>query len=325
MAQTRVTVFLLGSFYPNQFNEFTTKPTNKDVLRMHYHYHFNEKHSKDSAKKVLLEKLLKFYDKSEVKTLKNIKNQISVLIKTYDSLKKHELRKTKKFIQNKIAFKKKLTLYFDILSQRKKAPPVQENKTDEEIVKLPFNQLAQCSSSSSHSDVAKSTSASTQHSGSDYVPVIKKRKLENRECNKSNPVEVAIDRCNLSYRKASHFSRAIGQKTSKSTTYRRVQKSRDDIMEEKLERLSKAQGPFQVYWDGKKINSKNYLVVNASSGDTKETIGVKPITNGTGKTIAETVFGVTEHFKISTHVFGFCFDTTSSNSGEFLVLKLISD
>lgn len=110
--------------------------------------------------------------------------------------------------------------------------------------------------------------------------------------------------------------KACSEGVSKSTIYRRVRKSRSTLVTKKTNRLISLREPLQVHWDGKKIKSKIFLVVNITSANTKETIGVKSVSDGNGKTVANKVLSTLETFGIANNFFAACFDTTSTNSGK---------
>ncbi|KAG0711005.1 hypothetical protein GWK47_021650 [Chionoecetes opilio] len=141
-------------------------------------------------------------------------------------------------------------------------------------------------------------------------------------------VSAALDRTNISDRKAAHvllpFAEELGANTrelslSASTINWQRKRHRQEKAAELKEKFA-PDVPLTLHWDGKKKSSlTNEGVVDRLpilvSGEGVEKILAVPITDGKAEPTANTIHSVISEWAISDRIRALCFDTTATNTG----------
>ncbi|KAG0721222.1 hypothetical protein GWK47_006496 [Chionoecetes opilio] len=144
----------------------------------------------------------------------------------------------------------------------------------------------------------------------------------------SPQVSAALDRTNISDRKAAHvllpFAEELGANTrelslSASTINRQRKRHRQEKAAELKEKFA-PDVPLTLHWDGKLMPSlTNEGVVDRLpilvSGEGVEKILAVPITDGKAEPTANTIHSVISEWAISDRIRALCFDTTATNTG----------
>lgn len=142
----------------------------------------------------------------------------------------------------------------------------------------------------------------------------------------------ALDRCNISDRKAVHIAAAaavsLGHEASslaisRSTISRARMQNRTNLVLKLKDEFATGVGdiPLTVHWDGKLLpdltgkEKVDRLPILVSGAGVDQLLKVPKLPNGTGEATAMAVFAAIEDWGLNTRICGMAFDTTSSNTG----------
>jgi len=344
-------------------------PTGEEVLRRLYSFGCNSK----SNREAVVTELVEVWGKARIPTMeiRSIKVKLESVVKKYEKLKINRKRSTDTQQAKEVHFKNELSRLFDI--SHKDALSSMKNKedqaflrdqrterkmamggVDQELVRketMRMKKLARKSEMAEKEKMAKAEKLATVDLSDSSSPSSGPSSQENSPFRGETSSQVssspkkrlkvtpevvsALDRTNLSDRKATHLLQAVASSSgltpaSRSTLRRSRMMTRtalaEDIKTSFQEFINAEEPPLIVHWDGKllpdltgegegNLVDRLPIIVSSPALEKEKLLGMPKLPAGTGAAMATKVEEVLGEWGIKEKVVGMSFDTTASNTG----------
>ena len=340
-------------------------PSTKMVFCLFLHKHLEVKMTVHDSATQTIEELMTFWDKARIPTQdkQHCILKLEKCFKKWKSLKKNKNRQTDTQRNNEQSFLKDIDQLFDIAHAN--AMELMTNEEDREFLKLQRegrqgtmsgvdkkldwkekrikkrNSMKEEQKRKTSEEMNELDSTVTFEStdedekeesspGTSEEACKKPKKQYGKECMFSPGLMAALDRTNLSDRKATFVlaetASSIGHDVgnialSRSTLQRKRKKMRIEQAED-LKQAFSGSCPLVVHWDGKLMSNLegsgqiDRLPVCVSGENIAQILVVAKLENGTGEAQAKAVCEAIEDWGLTDRVCAMSFDTTSSNTGK---------
>ena len=342
-------------------------PTGSQVLRRLYFMGANTKENR----KRLVDKVIAIWERSYIPTMLkcNITRKLVALIAKYENVMKSKNRKSNTDLVNATKFEEELSELFDISHQdalqtikieedrrflmdqrgkrkmsmgqvdndlRKKSQRVMK-RTEKEAVRVEKEkERRQNTFAGAQMTDSSQSSAASSKEVSPERPSTSGTSSPPRRLKVTPSIAAALDRTNMSHRKAAHVMTAIAEAEHKSslslpsssTIYRARRASRStaaaDVRAEFVKEVDDNDAVLVLHWDGKLMANidgepgrvdRLALVVSSPQLSHEKLLAVPLLRAGTGAAMANKAAEVVAEWELEDRVGALSFDTTASNTG----------